>query len=346
MPCDIFQYKGSFYTKDNLYRVLGDPSSHEEVFWQLNKDNLDKVKSLKENIQGFYKDIFDGNEKQIMYEAAVQANSSESEKSGAISVFGPEIIALSQETFPNAKVGSTYQQEISREITRRFPSPEHDETVNFQLRIVNALANPKVEQLFNRFYKNNPDKFYFELNIYAGKQQVDLLRDWNNVNNPNSLEEMAAGILANMSQVVTVKTAMDNDFNRSEDDESRYYWFDLNGDHYRRDAPFGTNVDDFSQSTFFRNNDAITKEDFLEARRIKDKSRSLSSYYSNLTVPGGTNYTENEIATPGITPAIKGHAAFATDKGIGWFRSDDKHPFTGFLEDLIASGTIKKVPCG
>ena len=47
-----------------------------------------------------------------------------------------------------------------------------------------------------------------------------------------------------------------------------------------------------------------------------------TKYYSNLTVPGGTNYTEQELATPEITPAIKGHAQFATDQGIGWFRSD------------------------
>lgn len=49
-----------------------------------------------------------------------------------------------------------------------------------------------------------------------------------------------------------------------------------------------------------------------------------SDYYSNLTVPGGTNYTENEIATPAIVPSIKGHAQFATENGIGWFRSDDQ----------------------
>lgn len=48
-----------------------------------------------------------------------------------------------------------------------------------------------------------------------------------------------------------------------------------------------------------------------------------TQHYSNLTVPGGTNYTENEIATPLITPSIKGHAQFATDNGIGWFRSDE-----------------------
>ena len=49
-----------------------------------------------------------------------------------------------------------------------------------------------------------------------------------------------------------------------------------------------------------------------------------TQYYSDLSVPGGTNYTENEIATPAITPNIKGHAQFATNQGIGWFRSDDK----------------------
>lgn len=50
-----------------------------------------------------------------------------------------------------------------------------------------------------------------------------------------------------------------------------------------------------------------------------------TQYYSSLTVPGGANYTENEIATPAITPSIKGHAQFSTDNGIGWFRSDDRN---------------------
>jgi hypothetical protein len=60
--------------------------------------------------------------------------------------------------------------------------------------------------------------------------------------------------------------------------------------------------------------------DFYEGFTLENNTQ----YYSNLTVPGGTNYTEQEIATPAITPSIKGHAQFATDNGIGWFRSDDK----------------------
>jgi hypothetical protein len=68
--------------------------------------------------------------------------------------------------------------------------------------------------------------------------------------------------------------------------------------------------------------DIITGETSEQAvNEIKGKS---TSFYSNLTVPGGTNYIEVEIATPLITPGIKGHAQFATDNGIGWFRSDDK----------------------
>ena len=65
-----------------------------------------------------------------------------------------------------------------------------------------------------------------------------------------------------------------------------------------------------------------TRQEAQEA--INNIRQKPSQYYSNLTVPGGTNYTENEIATPAITPSIKGHAQFATDQGIGWFRSDDK----------------------
>ena len=49
-----------------------------------------------------------------------------------------------------------------------------------------------------------------------------------------------------------------------------------------------------------------------------------TNHYSNLTVPGGTNYRENEIRTPDIIPSITGHAQFATKEGIGWFRSDNK----------------------
>lgn len=65
-------------------------------------------------------------------------------------------------------------------------------------------------------------------------------------------------------------------------------------------------------------------EFYTDNGTISQQKGQNTQYYSNLTVPGGTNYTENEIATPAIIPSIKGHAQFSTDSGIGWFRSDDK----------------------
>lgn len=76
-------------------------------------------------------------------------------------------------------------------------------------------------------------------------------------------------------------------------------------------------------------------------------SQSNTQYYSNLTASGGTNYTENEIATPAITPNIKGHATFSTDSGIGWFRSDEKQNYTeqdidSLIDNMIKSGILQK----
>lgn len=61
-----------------------------------------------------------------------------------------------------------------------------------------------------------------------------------------------------------------------------------------------------------------------------------TKYYSNLTVPGGTNYAENEIATPAIIPSIQGHAQFASNSGIGWFRSDEQ-----MSQDRITKSHVK-----
>lgn len=74
-----------------------------------------------------------------------------------------------------------------------------------------------------------------------------------------------------------------------------------------------------------------------------------TQYYSNLTVPGGTNYTENEISTPLITPNIKGHAQFSTDSGIGWTRTDEKIQYTeqdiDFLIDTLEKSGQLEVNC-
>lgn len=141
-------------------------------------------------------------------------------------------------------------------------------------------------------------------------------------------EILALEIASKMSYSVEVKTALQGKGIQEMDTEV----FTLNTDDYI--------AGDWA-NPYTKNGVKITKEEFdkaLELYRNKFKN-TPTQHYSNLTVPGGTNYTENRIITPQIVPSIKGHAQFAEKEDIGWFRSDDtqqgKHELT---DDFTING--------
>lgn len=182
----------------------------------------------------------------------------------------------------NGNIASPTQGSI---VNKNLTSAETD--VNYSLKITSSLNNPKVESLFNRFYFANPEKFYSELlQLGTTKQQVDLLKEWNNQNNPKSVQDMIIGIMSDLTYIVEINTAKEN-------------------------SPYHGSI--------------YNEEDGWQPEEVHDEPiERNTAHYSNLTVPGGTNYSENEIATPGIVPSIKGHAQFSTDNGVGWFRSDEQ----------------------
>ena len=175
-------------------------------------------------------------------------------------------------------------------ITRSYDAPNSTQgklrPVDYQLRAVNLLQSDKAKEVFTKGKKNNwtLEKIFQELQI--PKDQQEILKQFNTSNR----EELVTNILANYSYIVEINTAK------------------------------GVKIERYSGATY-NPEDGYQPEEIIEEVINKDKP---TDYYSNLTVPGGTNYTENEIATPAITPSIKGHAQFATDKGIGWFRSDEQ----------------------
>lgn len=102
-------------------------------------------------------------------------------------------------------------------------------------------------------------------------------------------------------------------------------------DLYNSDYYINTIVHDNGDTWYdvIETNTQVKLNSFGSLQNAKDfitnnTSSPSSDYYANLTVPGGTNYRENEIATPKIIPNIKGHAQFSTENGIGWFRSDEQ----------------------
>lgn len=181
--------------------------------------------------------------------------------------------------------------------------------------IINAL--PKIVDIFNKnivkinqWFNNkavDESTFYKKLQeLGIPKNQLELFKETEGVNP----EEKLINFIANYSHIIEINTAKEK-------------YFD-NPDSY--DDFYGTPPEE---------RDDLAKE---------KQSGKNSSYYSNLTVPGGINYTENEIATPLITPSIKGHAEFSTDNGIGWFRSDDKVLPGEDYDELIWEEEVEQEP--
>ena len=211
-------------------------------------------------------------------------------------------------------------------------SESRQSIVKSGIKATNALQSPKAAQVFSALERNKVtgDAFWNKIqqDLQIPKEQLDLLKSFGTTNR----EELITGMLANYSFAVEINVgrATTERQMRYFEDENQVLEEEVNIPYNRAILqPDGrykvilvdSTGEEFSPGTFTRE-EAI--EDFGESIFDREKSLPPSQYYSNLTVPGGTNYTENEIATPAITPSIKGHAQFATDQGIGWFRSDDK----------------------
>lgn len=176
----------------------------------------------------------------------------------------------------------------------------NETAIRATLKIVQSLGDSKAERWFNDLYKKGDKKTFFtklQQDLQAPKNQVDLLEQWTKVNDPQSVGDMIVGILAELSFPIKIRDGSDN--------------LDLVEDNLTDDERF----------------------DRAEEAWLREPGDNTRNHYSSLTVPGGTNYSENELYTPDITPSIKGHAAFTSEKGIGWFRSDDKTNATGKITE-------------
>lgn len=187
------------------------------------------------------------------------------------------------------------------------PTPQ----VQYALKSAEILASERAAQVFKIGDKNGwtVEKMLTELQIPAA--QKELLLSFNTRNR----EELLTTLLANYSYTVEINIAMDSDSHIHTGNRAL-----SQGDGTYDVMYEGTYLGDLTRNQIV---DKLGEE--VTSQLINSGEREFPAQnYPNMTVPGGTNYTENEIRTPDITPSIKGHAAFATNQGIGWFRSDEQ----------------------
>ena len=250
-----------------------------------------------------------------------------------------ELIEYLKQKYPEIKLDISNNPiwEESSDIVKN--QEEYNKKVQYRLKAIEILSSDKAKEIFEKGIKNkwSLDKILTELQL--PKEQKQLIID----NGKTNREEIITDLLANYSYTIEINTAKESMSDsklqelsiKKEFQRDNFRYFSDNEGYWK----FDNTIDDKDRKL-----EKIDLSDYVKAYR-ESIEKSPTQHYSNLTVPGGTNYTEQEIATPAIVPSIKGHAQFATDNGIGWMRSDDKLPFTGFLEDLLKSGVIKKVDC-
>ena len=214
---------------------------------------------------------------------------------------------------------------------------EELKSVNFTLKVIAALEkSPR-----NKYPSSQVAGFYNDLRKYgAPENQITLLKEYIAAHNIKEIDKEAliSELAASISYTVEINTAKEiSKYSKTNTTEGQFFYD-------------GATYEDRMWDGYFKNNIEISQQEFQKVSKEYHSKRNTETqptqYYSNLTVAGGTNYTENEIATPAIVPSIKGHAEFATPNGIGWFRADESQQYQetdiqSIIDNLQKSGQLE-----
>lgn len=176
--------------------------------------------------------------------------------------------------------------------------PQLPGVINYNLAIVDKLSN-NLEKIEKWSKQMNDEDLYKKIqqDLQVPKDQMKLLI---NAEGTSIADKLMSVVTNYGGTVIKISTVRSEPSYESPDEPTNY----------------GDDDIDAAERAFYRGDEEY------ETRFRYDPVDNGVTFYSQLTVPGGTNYSENEIYTPDIIPTIKGHASFATKNGIGWFRSD------------------------
>lgn len=210
-------------------------------------------------------------------------------------------------------------------VLNKLKSTGYSPGIDYIFKSVEILFTDKAKQVFEKGKKNNWDlnKILTELEIPKEQKQLILS------SGKTELNDIVTDLLANYSYTVEINTAK-----QEHDGDRTDYWFENKDFFYSLDQDsnkyYKWSKKTNKYYTPLEPEFEITKEQYF--KELRDLQSKPTQYYSNLTVPGGTNYTENAH----VIPAMKGKVLpdiysnhdqeFANGdlNMYGWDRSDDK----------------------
>ncbi|MFN9115810.1 MAG: hypothetical protein ACK5XN_37650, partial [Bacteroidota bacterium] len=201
-----------------------------------------------------------------------------------------------------ADIFSLKQGDINLEELSVLRKPTNLNEIKYNLKTVEILSSDKAKQIFAKGETAGWDLNKTLTELQIPKEQKELILSLGKT----KLDDIITDLLANYSYAIEINTAIEKGEKRS----STQNYFKVGDNEYGSRFSSEKNEVEYFILPKGKPTIYITEEEYNTAW---DKSNNKpTQIYSNLTVPGGTNYTEQEIATPAITPAIKGHAQFAT----------------------------------
>lgn len=195
--------------------------------------------------------------------------------------------------------------------------------VNYKLKAVNILQSDKAKEVFEKGRKNlwSLDKILTELQLPKEQKTLVLAK------NIADREEIITSLLADNSYVIEVNVAKER-----LDGNDSYEAYEKDGEYFIPNFEGGKAI-------------KISKEEYNNI--IINIISKNTSYYSGLTVPGGTNgsYREQNFETS-LIKVPKSHAQFNTENTIGFSRNDDRQIYTekdvnSLLEVMQKSGILE-----
>jgi len=287
----------------------------------------------------FWRNLFIQDPERFLFEMAQQLNGNPGEVSGAKNTMGPQLAEIALKLFPESRMGDEYISRFQGKVDENheplsnyiFSQKEDDDKVSYGLKSVAALSSRKAIDLFNSLKNNNvSDEIFWkklQSDLMIPKQQLELLKAFNT----KDREQLIIKTLADYSYTIRIdkgRVLVDKQVRYhpaenqilEEDVNTSYDRAVLQSDGRYKIILVGSDGEEFSPGIFTKERALEEFGDYIFSNK---NSLPASRYYERLTVPGGANYTENEISIPEIIPNIKGHARFSTDNGIGWFRSDE-----------------------
>lgn len=226
-----------------------------------------------------------------------------------------------QKLYPEIKLNIT-NNPVWEQGDNVFNQEEYNNQVNYRLKATEILLSDKAKQVFAKGEKVKWDLNKILTELAISKEQKQLILDLGITDR----EQIALELASKYGFIVEVNTAKERKIKK----DLEYSNFTSNGFVYQHTSRYGyiksKEEDKYNPDKYIK----ISKQEFIDEYN-KDVKEQPTQHYSNLTVPGGTNYTENAIRIPGVVNVISAGGGyhdgqFNQSKGdmAGWFRSDDK----------------------